>query len=137
MENSKLMKWVGSVVFLSFAVFNVITLLFFDFEGYPFGPEVAGPYSIFVSKQFFITYHVWGIVLSVLCTYAMWKEIRVLFMIVLLLLMLVMFYPYYTGSPMDQAKGREMQKAENRHPDSLHLQHTPPSGDSLRGVGGQ
>jgi PDZ domain-containing secreted protein len=67
----------------------------------------------------------------------LWKEIRVLFMIVLLLLMLVMFYPYYTGSPMDKERGREMLEEENRHPDSLHLQQASPAGDSLEGMGGR
>ena len=132
MENSKLMKWVGSVVFMSFALFNVMTLVFFDFDGYPFGPEVAGPYSIFVSKKFFIVYHVWGIVLAVLCTYTMWKEIRILFMISLLLMMLVMFYPYFTGSPMEKAKGQEMVEQEKHRKDSLEQLTRPAKVDSLK-----
>ena len=119
MENSKLMKWAGSVIFMSFALFNVITLLTFANSDYPFGPEVAGPYSIFSSKKFFIVYHIWGIVLAILCTFTMWKEIRILFMISLLLMMLVMFYPYFTGSPMEKAKGKEMVEKEKSRADSL------------------
>jgi hypothetical protein len=64
-------------------------------------------------------YHVWGIVLAILCTYTMWKDIRILFMISLLLLMLVMFYPYFTGSPMEKAKGVEMKEKEKARQDSL------------------
>ncbi|MFN8396929.1 MAG: hypothetical protein U0176_20050 [Bacteroidia bacterium] len=116
MNNSKLMRWTGTFVFGSFAVFNIITLLTFSSIHYPFGPEVAGPYSIFSSEKFFIVYHIWGIALSILCIYTMWKDIRLLFMISLFLLMLVMFYPYFTGSPTEKAKGQkqvEMQDSVN------------------------
>lgn len=119
MNNSKTMKWVGTVVFLSFAVFNVITLLTFGNYSYPFGPEVAGPYSIFSSEKFFVAYHVWGIILAIVCTYAMWKDVRILFMISLLLLMIVMFYPYFTGSPTEKAKGKEQVAREKARQDSI------------------
>jgi hypothetical protein len=112
MNNSKLMKWMGTVIFLSFAIFNIIDLLF-TMEHYDFGPDVAGPYSIFSSQKFFIAYHIWGIVMAIACTYAMWKEIRILFMVSLLLLMLLMFYPYFTGSPMEKAKGQEQVRKDS------------------------
>lgn len=107
MNNSKLMRWTGTFVFGSFAIFNIITLLTFSNSHYPFGPEVAGPYSIFSSEKFFIVYHIWGIALSILCIYTMWKDIRLLFMISIFLLMLVMFYPYFTGSPTEKAKAKK------------------------------
>jgi uncharacterized membrane protein len=49
----------------------------------------------------------------------MWKEIRILFMISLLLMMLVMFYPYFTGSPMEKAKGKEQVEKEKSRADSI------------------
>ncbi len=121
MENSKTMRWVGTVVFLTFAIFNLITLLTFANAKYPFGPEVAGPYSIFSSEKFFIAYHVWGILMAIMATYAMWKEAKLLFWISLLLLMLLMFYPYFTGSPMDKAQG-EREKARQ---DSIDQSRRP------------
>src|SRR3989338_7973758 len=111
MDNVKLMKWVGTVVFLSLAIFNIIDLTF-TIDNYEFGSDVAGPYSIFSSKKFFIAYHVWGIIMAVLCTYTMWKEIRILFMVSLLLILLLMFYPYFTGSPLDKKAGQEMVEKE-------------------------
>lgn len=118
MENAKLMKWAGSIIFLSLAVFNLIDLIF-TMDNYGFGPEVAGPYSIFSSKKFFIAFHVWGIALAIICTYSMWKEIRILFMISLLLMLLLMFYPYFTGSPLEKAKGKEMVEKGKARKDSL------------------
>ena len=91
------MKRVGSLIIGSFAVLNVLTLFMAD--RFPLGDKSYGEYSIYSSKEFFFVYHIWGIVLAVICIYAMWKEIRMLFMISLLLLCVVMFYPYFTSTP--------------------------------------
>ena len=104
-----------------YAIFNLITL-FFLIDKADYGPEVAGPYSIFSSKNFFVAYHVWGIVISLVCIYAFAKENRMLSMIGLLLMTLIMFYPYFTGSPMDKAQGEKMVKekaAQQQLQDSL------------------
>jgi hypothetical protein len=103
------MKKVGYVMMGLFAAFNLLTLVFLGNMKVDFGPAVAGPYSIFASKGFFIAYHVWGIVLPLLCMVALWKELRMLFMTTLLLLLLLMFYPYFTSSPADKAKGQAIQ----------------------------
>jgi hypothetical protein len=121
MENSKLMRWVGTVVFLTFAIFNVITLLTYGKLKPTFGPEVAGPYSIYSTEKFFLAYHIWGILMAVVATYAMWKEAKLLFWISLLLLMLLMFYPVFTSSPMDKAEG-EREKARQ---DSIEQSKQP------------
>jgi hypothetical protein len=109
METSGLMKKVGYVMLGMFAAFNLLTLALLGNMKVEFGPAVAGPYSIFASKGFFVAYHVWGIILPVLCIYALWKEIRMLFMTTLLLLLLMMFYPYFTSSPAEKAKGKALQ----------------------------
>jgi hypothetical protein len=131
MENSKMMKWVGTVVFLSFAVFNVITLATFAKIDYPFGPEVAGPYSIFSSEKFYLAYHVWGIIVAISATYAMWKEAKLLFWISLLLLMLLMFYPVFTSSPMDKAEGQAQVDREKARQDSIDRLKAPVKLDSV------
>ncbi|MEM7036172.1 MAG: hypothetical protein AAF570_04260 [Bacteroidota bacterium] len=105
----------GYLIMGTYVVFN--TLMIFLADQYPFGPEVAGPYSIYSSKSFFIVYHVWGMILCLLGMYAMWKEIRTLFMIVLFLLLIVMFYPWFTASPADRAQGRNPQKEKVDTPD--------------------
>lgn len=130
-ENSKLMKWVGTAVLITFALFNVLMLVSNVQGSFKFGPEVAGPYSIFASQKFFIAYHVWGIILPIVCTYAMWKETRMLFFISLLLLMLLMFYPFFTSSPLDKAKGQEMVDQEKARQDSINALHAPVKRDSV------
>ena len=92
--------------------------MFFIMDRYPFGEDVAGPYSIYSSKSFFIVYHIWGIVLCILGMYALWKNSRRLFMITLFLLLLVMFYPWFTASPADRKQGQD-QKAEKEKLDSI------------------
>lgn len=109
MENSRLMKIVGYIMLGMFAAFNVLMLVMMDSSKIEFGPAVAGPYSIFASRGFFIAYHAWGVILPLLCMYALWKEVRILFMTTLLLLLLLMFYPYFTSSPKDKAEGRAIQ----------------------------
>jgi hypothetical protein len=106
MNSNQFMKWAGTVIFLSFAIFNLIDLLFL-MDRFEFGPDVAGQYSIYSSQKFFIAYHIWGIAMAIVCTYAMWKEVKILFLISLMLLMLLMFYPYFTGSPMDQKQAKD------------------------------
>ncbi|MBL0014841.1 MAG: hypothetical protein IPP17_00040 [Bacteroidetes bacterium] len=51
-------------------------------------------------------------------------------MISLLLMMLVMFYPYFTGSPMEKAKGKAQVEREQARQDSLNRLMTPPALDS-------
>lgn len=113
MNSSKTMKWVGTAVFILFAIGNAIMLLVTNADNTPFGPEVAGPYSIFASYKFFVAYHVWGIIIAVVTTYALWKETRMLFWISLLLLMILMFYPYFTSSPVDKAQGEEIKQKQD------------------------
>jgi energy-coupling factor transporter transmembrane protein EcfT len=131
LENSKLMKWVGTVVFLTFAIFNVLMLVSNVKGHYQFGPEVAGPYSIFSSEKFFLAYHIWGIILPIVCTYGMWKETRMLFFISLLLLMLLMFYPFFTSSPLDKAEGQAMVDREKAIQDSINSLNAPAQLDSV------
>lgn len=90
------MKRVGTIIIGSFALLNVLTLFMAD--RFPLGDKSFGEYSIYSSAEFFYVYHIWGIVLAVVCVYAMWKEIRLLFMISLFLLCVVMFYPYFTSA---------------------------------------
>lgn len=106
------MRRVGYAIFGTYAFFNVITIFFLTGKA-EFGPEIAGEYSIFSSQNFFIAYHVWGIVISIVCIYGMYKENRMLFMVGLLLITLIMFYPYFTGSPMDKAAGEQLVKEKN------------------------
>ncbi len=130
MNNTKTMKWVGTVVFLTFAIFNVITMLTFSSSAYPFGPEVAGPYSIFSSEKFFLAYHIWGILVAIMATYAMWTEAKMLFWISLLLLILLMFYPYFTSSPIDKAQGKAQVEREKARQDSIDRLAQPVQIDS-------
>jgi thiol:disulfide interchange protein len=132
MNNTKTMKWVGTVVFLTFAIFNVITMLTFANSDYPFGPEVAGPYSIFSSEKFFLAYHIWGILVAIMATYAMWTEAKMLFWISLLLLILLMFYPYFTSSPIDKAQGKAQVEREKARQDSIDRLTQPLQMDSTR-----
>ena len=131
MNNSKTMKWVGTMVFLTFALFNVITLLTISNSKMPFGPEIAGPYSIFSSEKFFLAYHVWGILMAVVATYALWRETKMLFWISLLLLMLLMFYPYFTSSPIDRAQGKAQVDREKAIQDSIDRLSAPIKVDSV------
>lgn len=108
MENSKLMKRVGYLVIGSFAVFNIFMLFIPD--RFPIGDLSYGRYSIYSSLEFYYAYHLWGIALGAICIYAMAKEVRMLFMVSMFLLMVVMFYPYFTSSPTERAKGRLEQK---------------------------
>jgi hypothetical protein len=128
MENSKIMKWVGTVVFLAFAIFNVLMLVTNVQGNFKFGPEVAGPYSIFSSSKFFLAYHIWGILVPIVATYAMWKEAKMLFWISLLVLMLLMFYPVFTSSPLDKAEG-EREKARQ---DSIQQLQKPSVRDTVK-----
>ena len=124
MDNSKMMRTMGYLIMGSYVVFNIMMIFLAD--KYPFGKEVAGPYSIYSSKGFFITYHIWGIGLCLLGIYAMWKDVRRLFMICLLLLLIVMFYPWFTSSPADRAKGKkaaETENADSLRMDSVKIEH--------------
>ncbi len=58
--------------------------------------ETLPTYSIYTSKAFFIAFNFWGIVVALVCSYSLWKNIRLLFFITLLLLMVLMFYPYWS-----------------------------------------
>ena len=100
--NNQLMKRVGYLILGSFAIFNVISIVLAD--RFPIGQEGVGKYSIYSSTEFFIVYHAWGIVLAGIVMYAMWKEIRGLFTISLLLLMVVMFYPWFTAGPIGRGE---------------------------------
>lgn len=119
------------MVFLTFALFNIITLLTISNSKMPFGPEIAGPYSIFSSEKFFLAYHIWGILMAVIATYAMWKETKMLFWISLLLLMLLMFYPYFTSSPIDRAQGKAQVEREKAIQDSIDRLSAPIRVDSV------
>lgn len=134
MDSNKLMKRVAYVIFGTYAIFNLITIILLVDKS-EFGPEIAGPYSIFSSKNFFIAYHIWGIVIAIVCIYALLKEIRMLFMIGLLLMTLIMFYPYFTGSPMDKKQGEDIVKErlrKERLQDSLQNQASENLLDSLQ-----
>lgn len=128
MDNTRLMKIVGYLILGAYAAGNL--LFIFRTEAFDFGPQF-GAYSIYSSEKFFIAYHVWGILLSGVMAYAMWKEIRILFMTSLMLLLIVMFYPYFTSSPADR------QKAAQENPeliDSLNNRKAP-SVESMDSMG--
>ncbi|HHG85004.1 MAG TPA: hypothetical protein ENJ82_09695 [Bacteroidetes bacterium] len=116
--NDALVKKMGYFILGSYAVFNVFSLFIVD--RFPIGYAEAGPYSIYSSKGFFIAYHLWGILLAVVTMYSMWKEIRMLFMTSLLLMMIVMFYPYFTAGPMDSqvSQKEQVDPLQNPEPDS-------------------
>ena len=128
----KLMKRVGTFVMGTFALFNVVTL--FLVNRFPIGDLSYGEYSIYASKGFFMAYHIWGIVLCVVCIYAMWKEIRLLFMVTLLLLIMVMFYPYFTSSPSDRKAGAEKQKTSQRQENVPESNHKVPTDSFYMGM---
>ena len=91
------MKIVGTLLIGSFALFNLM-MLFIEPASFEYGIH-HGKYSIFSSREFYLVYHIWGIVLAAVAVYTMWKEISRLFMISLFLLCLLMFYPYLTQNP--------------------------------------
>lgn len=109
------MKRVGTIIIGSFAILNIITLFMAD--RFPLGDKSFGEYSIYSSAEFFYVYHIWGIILAGVCVYAMWKEIRMLFMISLFLLCVVMFYPYFTSTPT-QPQTQPNKTEENTAPPS-------------------
>lgn len=96
------MKRVGYLILGSYAIFNVISI--FLVNRFPIGLEGTGKYSIYSSKEFFIVYHAWGIVLAVVVIYAMKNEIRRLFLIGLFLMMVVMFYPWWSAGPLERGQ---------------------------------
>lgn len=53
-------------------------------------------YSIYRSKDFFIAFNVWGIITAGIFSYSLWQNIRILFLISLLMLIVLMFYPYFS-----------------------------------------
>lgn len=92
------MVWAAYGLFGSYIIANLVTLIFLT-DRYEFGPEVGGPYSIFSSKGFFIAYNVWGIILAGVAIYSLWKKQQKLLLISLIVLMALMFYPYYSSQP--------------------------------------
>lgn len=132
MDTNKVMRFTGFAILGSYAVFNIITLVLMNRMFPQFGPELFGPYSIMASKQVFIAYHVWGIIIAIVTMYAMWKDIKVLFMIGLLLMSIIMFYPYFSTTPA------EKQKLERIVPpgDSVNSQPSGglPAPDTIRGM---
>ncbi|MEM0998035.1 MAG: hypothetical protein AAGN35_13180 [Bacteroidota bacterium] len=122
--NSLLMKRVGYLILGTYAIFNVISIALVN--RFPIGDVGVGKYSIYSSQEFFIVYHVWGIVIAIVVMYAMWKEVRGLFMISLLLMMIVMFYPWFTAG--DMARGERLpesktaQVADSLAKDSVQLE---------------
>jgi hypothetical protein len=128
MESNKLMRVVGSIILGTYAFFNLITLLLMNRMFPTFSPELFGPYSIMASKQVFIAYHVWGIILALITIYAMWKDLKNLFLIGLLLTTIVMFYPYFSTAPSNTpAKGKIQPPVSNPGKGNL------PAPDTLRG----
>jgi hypothetical protein len=120
--NNKLMKRVGFLILATYAIFNVFSIVLVD--RFPIGEEGVGKYSIYSSSEFFIVYHVWGIVLAIIVIYAMMKEIRGLFMISLLLMMVVMFYPWFTAGPI--ARGEQVPKSKTENvSDSIPVDTIP------------
>lgn len=95
MSVEKLFKY-GIVAFLAvYSLGNVLFIIKAE-ELYEFGPEVAGPYSIYYSLDFFRVYHLWGIIVSVTLVYAYLAKSRILLWISLLLFIIVSFYPNFT-----------------------------------------
>lgn len=110
MNAEKLMKIMGHILFWSYAAVNMLYV--FRAHIWEFGPEIAGEYSIYSSKNFFIAYHIWGAILAGICSFTLWKKNTRLFMIALFLFLVVMFYPYFTSSPVDRAKARQKEQVE-------------------------
>jgi hypothetical protein len=66
-------------------------------EQYPFGGEMFATHSIYASKGRFIFYHVSLILLLVLLTVASIKKWKKLFWALLVLSVLLFFYPMFTN----------------------------------------
>lgn len=117
MKTEKLVQITGFLMLAVFIIGNVISLIRVDYiqENMGFGPEIAGKYSIFASRGAFIAYNVWGIVVAVLTGYAFYKKIRILFLIGMLLMIILLFYPYFTAGP---DSGRKTKTAQ---PDSTQV----------------
>ncbi len=101
------MKWVGTFIVASYGLIGIWTITLMNTEFLPFGDLSYGEYSIFSSRAFFNAYHIWGFVLSAVVLYGMWKEVRLIFMVGLMLLTLQMFYPWFTSSPGDREAGKQ------------------------------
>jgi len=106
MKTEKLVQITGFLMLAVFVAGNVISLLRVDYieQNMGFGPEVAGEYSIFASRGAFIAYNAWGILVAVLTGYAFYKKIRILFLIGMLLMLILLFYPYFTAGPDSGAR---------------------------------
>ena len=91
-------KW---ILFMGFAMLTVLVvtnlLVIIRADQVPFGRPEYGQYSIYASKKIWIAYHVWGIItaIGIMATW-IFKQ-RLLFMVFLLLLLILMFYPYFTA----------------------------------------
>lgn len=125
MNTERLFIIVGYLILITFAIGNLLSIIRIDVieERTGFGPEIAGEYSIFASRNFFLAYNAWGIILAGVTAYAFWKKIRGLLYVGILLLLIVMFYPYFTQSPEEskQAKAAKAQQDSIRRLDSTRI----------------
>ena len=110
--NPKTMKWVGTLVVGSYGLFSLWFMFIID--RWPIGDLSYGEYSIYSSEGFFYAYHIWGVILSGVTLYGMWKEIRIFFLLGFMLLGIQMFYPSFTSTQVDRQKGKELMEEKAR-----------------------
>jgi hypothetical protein len=96
MNYNRALLILGHVMIWWFALDKLIALLLINRMS--FGSLGPDDYSIFSSRSAFIAWHVWGIIVGAVTSYAMWKKHRMLFMIGVLLMLIVQFYPYFTAN---------------------------------------
>lgn len=97
MDTKKAFLLTAHLIILFYAAFNLLFLLRADVILAQFKDQDVGKYSIYNDKAIFLAYHAWGIIVPLVCSYALWKNLRMLFFISLTLLILVMFYPWLTA----------------------------------------
>lgn len=89
MDQKRLMTVMGHIFFGFTALLGIIDIL--TINAYSFA-EAASPYSIFTSRTVFITYQIWLIGISLICSFTLHKQQWKLFYIALMILIFLLFY---------------------------------------------
>lgn len=92
MNNDRLVRIMMYVVLGGVFVVSLFDIWIANKGGYEFGGDV-GTFSIHRSKTTFIVYQIWLLALSLVGGYAYYKKAKGLFLITILLLMFLFFYP--------------------------------------------
>ena len=80
------------IILVSYVLRGIIDLILVN--QITFDPTKFGPYSIMARKEIYIAYNFWAILLPLVNGYALIKKQKTLFLITLLLLLLVVTYPF-------------------------------------------